>query len=67
MWHPSFPSIALVAVLLRLTLAGQIEARGGKKFDKNAIREPLGPKVDTYWPVFIKWDVRFLGAQFWIF
>jgi len=59
MWRPSFSSIALVVASLHLALADQIGARDGKQFDKNAIREPLGPKVDTYWPVFIKWDVRF--------
>ncbi|KAF8438280.1 hypothetical protein BGX38DRAFT_1273671 [Terfezia claveryi] len=56
MWHPSFSSIALVMVSLHLALADQIEARDGKQFNKNAIRKPLGPKVDTYWPVLIKWD-----------
>lgn len=56
-------SIALVVALLHPTLADLLEARNGKQFDKNTIREPLGPKVDTYWPVFIKWDVCFLDAQ----
>lgn len=56
MWPHTFSSIALVVVSLHLALADQIEARDGKQFNKNAIREPLGPKVDTYWPVLIKWD-----------
>ncbi|KAF8424880.1 hypothetical protein EV426DRAFT_71593 [Tirmania nivea] len=56
MWHPSFSSIALVVTSIHLALADQMEARDGKQFEKNAIREPLGPKVDTYWPVLIKWD-----------
>lgn len=62
MWRPSFSSIALVVASLALALAEKIEARDGKQFDKNAIREPLGPKVDTYWPVLIKWDANTKGT-----
>lgn len=62
MWRPSFSSIALVVASLALVLAEQIEARDGKQFDKNAIREPLGPTVDTHWPVLIKWDAYTKGT-----
>lgn len=62
MWPPSFSSIALAVASLALAFAEKIEARDGKQFDKNAIREPLGPKVDTYWPVLIKWDADTKGT-----
>lgn len=56
MWHPSISSIALIAASLHLALADRIEARDGKLFDKNPFREPLGGKVDTKWPVVMRWD-----------
>ena len=57
MWFPSLSSIAAVATAIHLVFADGIEARDGKKTDKNAFTEPVDGTVDSSGPITVKWKV----------